>query len=85
MALKAKATTPDLVAQSAAPDVDLESMIAEEILNDIDLQKVRAALFRKASARLFAWLVSGSDRPINISAFPELAQLPSADSEVTAS
>ena len=82
MALKAKATTPpDLAAQSAAPDVDLESMIAEEILNDIDLQKVRAALFRKASARLFAWLVSGSDRPINISQFPELAALPSSDDE----
>jgi hypothetical protein len=47
-------------------------MIAEEILNDIDWQKVRAALFRKASARLFTWLTSGSDTPVNISAYPEL-------------
>lgn len=87
MAVKnSKATTqPDLVAPLSAPDVDLESMIAEEILNDIDWQKVRAAILRKASARLFAWLTSGNNTPINISAFPELAQLPSADSEVTAS
>jgi hypothetical protein len=81
MALKpAKATTPpESVAQSAAPDIDIESMIAEEILNDIDWQKVRAALFRKASARLFTWLTSGSDRPINISAYPELSALPSSE------
>jgi hypothetical protein len=83
MALKnSKATTqPDLVAPLSAPDVDLESMIAEEILNDIDWQKVRAAILRKAPARLFAWLTSGNNTPINISQFPELAALPSSDDE----
>ena len=88
MALKAasKATTPpDQVAQSAAPDINLEDAIADQLLDDIDWQKVRAAILRKAPARLFAWLTSGNNTPINISAFPELAQLPSADSEVTAS
>ena len=88
MALKAasKATTPpDQVAQSAAPDINLEDAIADQLLDDIDWSKVRAAILRKAPARLFAWLTSGNNTPINISAFPELAQLPSADSEVTAS
>ena len=64
-----------------APDIDIESMIADELLNDIDWQKVRAALIKKAPAKLFAWLVSSNDTPINISQFPELAQLPSGDDE----
>ena len=88
MALKnSKATTtPDLVEQSAAPlsiDINLEEAIADELLNDIDWQKVRAAMMRKAKAKFFAWLAQGgSDRPINISAFPELSALPSSqDSE----
>ena len=63
MAVKpAKATTaPDLVAQSAAPlitDIDLESAIADQLLDDIDWQKVRAAIIRKAPAKLFAWFQS---------------------------
>ena len=84
MALKtaSKATTaPESVAQSAAPlitDINLEDAIAEELLNDIDWQKVRAALIRKAPAKLFAWLVQGDNTPINISQFPELAALPSS-------
>ncbi|PZV15681.1 MAG: hypothetical protein DCF20_09860 [Pseudanabaena sp.] len=61
-----------------APNIDIESMIADQLLDDIDWQKVRAALIRKAPARLFRWLTSGDDRPINISQFPELAALPSA-------
>jgi hypothetical protein len=83
MALKTtkQATPPDLVAQSAATlitDIDIESMIADQILDDIDWQKVRAAIIRKAPAKLFAWLTSGNNSPINISQFPELSALPSA-------
>jgi hypothetical protein len=66
-------TPPELVARSAAPDIDLESAIADQLLDDIDWQKVKNALIRKAPARLFAWLTSGNDRPINISQFPELS------------
>jgi hypothetical protein len=81
MALKpAKATTPpESVAQSAAPDIDIESMIADQLLDDIDWQKVRAAIIRKAPAKLFAWLTSGNDTPVNISAYPELSALPSSE------
>jgi len=86
MALKTtkQATPPDLVAQSAAPlitDIDIEDMIADQLLDDIDWQKVRAALIRKAPQKLFAWLVSGNNTPINISAYPELTALPSSDDE----
>jgi hypothetical protein len=86
MAVKpAKATTPpDLVAQSAAPlitEINLEEAIADQLLDSIDWRKVRAALLKKAPAKLFAWLVSGNDTPVNISAYPELAALPSADGE----
>ena len=76
-----QATAPDLVVQSAAPfitEINLEDAIAEELLNNIDWQKVRAALIRKAPAKLFAWLVQGDNTPINISQFPELAALPSS-------
>ena len=75
-------TPPDLVAQSAAPDINLEDAIADQLLDDIDWQKVKNALIRKAPARLFAWFVSGNNSPVNISAFPELSALPSGDSEV---
>lgn len=85
MALKAKATTqPDLVAQSTAPlstDINLEDAIADQLLDDIDWSKVRAAILRKAPAKLFAWLTSGNNTPINISQFPELSALPSSDDE----
>jgi hypothetical protein len=78
MALKpAKASTPpEAVVQS--PDINLEEAIADELLNDIDWGKVRTALISKAPAKLFAWLTSGSNTPINISQFPELAVLPSS-------
>ena len=64
-----------------APDINIEDMIADQLLDDIDWQKVRAALIRKAPAKLFAWLTSGNNTPINISQFPELAVLPSADEQ----
>ena len=86
MALKTtkQATPPDQVAQSAAPlsiEINLEEAIADQLLDDIDWQKVRAAIIRKAPAKLFAWLTSGDNTPINISAFPELTALPSSDDE----
>lgn len=62
-------------------DIDLEDAIADQLLDDIDWSKVRAAIIRKAPAKLFAWLTSGSDRPVNISQFPELASLPSSEGE----
>lgn len=80
-------TQTDLVEQSAAPlitEINLEDAIADQLLDDIDWQKVRAAIIRKAPAKLFAWLTSGNNTPINISAFPELSALPSSDSEVAA-
>ena len=61
--------------------IDLENAIADDLLDSIDWSKVRAALIRKAPAKLFAWLVSGNDTPVNLSPYPELAALPSADGE----
>jgi hypothetical protein len=86
MALKtAKTTTqPESVALCAAPEINLEEAIADQLLDDIDWQKVRAAIIRKAPAKLFAWLAGGDNTPINISQFPELAALPSSDDEVRA-
>ena len=86
MAVKnSKATTPpDLVEQSAAPlisEINLEDAIADELLNNIDWAKVRSVLLKKAPAKLFAWLTSGNDTPVNISAYPELAALPSGDEQ----
>ena len=77
-------TALDLVAQSAAPlitDINLEDAIADQLLNDIDWQKVRSSIIRKAPAKLFAWLTSGNDTPVNLLPYPELAALPSADEE----
>ena len=77
-------TPPETVAQSTAPlstDIKLEDAIADQLLDDIDWSKVRAAILRKAPARLFAWLAGGSNTPINISQFPELSALPSSDDE----
>jgi hypothetical protein len=62
-------------------EINLEDAIADQLLDSIDWRKVRAALLKKAPAKLFAWLVSGNDTPVNISAYPELAALPSADGE----
>ena len=67
--------TPDAIA------FDLEEQIADELLNNIDWAKVRSALLKKAPAKLFAWLVSGNNPPVNISPFPELAALESAEEE----
>jgi|GEM_PF-805379 len=61
--------------------VDIEDAIADELLDSVDWSKVRAAIIRKAPAKLFAWLTSGNNTPINISQFPELAALPSRDDE----
>ena len=60
---------------------DLEEQIADELLNNIDWAKVRSAILKKAPAKLFAWLVSSNDTPVNLSPYPELAALPSADDE----
>jgi hypothetical protein len=85
MALKApkqavETTQPEYQTTPAplSTNVDLEDAIADQLLDDIDWQKVRAALIRKAPAKLFAWLTSGNNTPINISAFPELSALPSS-------
>ena len=67
--------TPDAIA------FDFEEQIADELLNNIDWAKVRSALLKKAPAKLFAWLVNGNDTPVNLSPYPELAALPSADEQ----
>ena len=71
---------PELVTPEAIA-FDLEEQIADELLNNIDWSKVRSALLKKAPAKLFAWLVSSNDTPVNISAYPELAALPSGDEQ----
>jgi len=76
-------TPPEL--PSAAPDIDIESAIADELLASVDWSKVRSALISKAKAKFIEMLFGNpSDRPINISPYPELAALPSADDEVAA-
>jgi hypothetical protein len=73
-------TQPELVT-SGEIAFDLEEQIADELLDNIDWSKVRSALLKKASAKLFAWLTSGNNPPVNISPFPELAALESAEEE----
>lgn len=69
-------------ALSIAPDIDLESAIADELLNDIDWQKVRTALITKAKQKFISMLIgNGSDRPVVISPFPELHALPSGEGD----
>ena len=83
MALKTTAkapTPPESVEQSAAPDINLEDAIADQLLDDIDWQKVRSAMLSKVKQRFFDWLTT-SDRPVNISQFPELAVLSSAEEQ----
>ena len=83
-ALEPSPATVDDVARSAAPliaDIDLEEQIADQLLDSVDWAKVRSALLKKAPAKLFAWLTSSNDTPVNISAYPELASLPSADEQ----
>ena len=73
-------TQPELLTPEAIA-FDLEEQIADELLNNIDWAKVRSALLKKARAKLFAWLVSSNDTPVNLSPYPELAALPSAEGE----
>ena len=73
---------PPDIATPGTQAIDLEDAIADQLLDSVDWQKVGAAIIRKAPAKLFAWLTSGNNTPINISAFPELSALPSSqDSE----
>jgi hypothetical protein len=51
-------TAPDLVAQSAAPDINLEDAIADQLLDSVDWSKVKQALLKKAPAKLFKWFQS---------------------------
>ena len=44
------------VALSAA--VDIENLIADELINDIDWQKVRSALIDRARQKFWVWLSS---------------------------
>ena len=86
MAVKAvkqavEATTQPELLTSDAIAFDLEEQIADELLNNIDWSKVRSAILKQAPAKLFAWLVSSNDTPVNLSPYPELAALPSADEE----
>ena len=73
-------TQPELLTSDEIA-FDLEEQIADELLDNINWAKVRSALLKKAPAKLFAWLVSSNDTPVNISAYPELAALPSADEQ----
>ena len=74
-------TTQPELPTSDAITFNLEEQIADELLNNIDWSKVRSAILKKAPAKLFAWLVSGNDTPVNFLPYPELAALPSADEE----
>ena len=76
-----EATTQPESSMPEAIAFDLEEQIADELLNNIDWSKVRSALLKKAPAKLFAWLVSSTDTPVNLSPYPELAALPDADEQ----
>ncbi len=86
MAAKVVKQTVDVTTQPELPTpdeiaFDLEEQIADELLNKIDWSKVRSALLKKASAKLFAWFVSRNDTPVNLSPYLELATIPSADEQ----
>jgi len=86
MAVKAVKQAVETTTQPELPTSDaitfnLEEQIADELLNNIDWAKVRSALLKKAPAKLFAWLVSGNDTPVNLLPYPKLAVLPSAEEE----
>ena len=76
--------TPQTESLTPVSAFDLEEQIADELLDNIDWSKVRSALLKKAPAKLFAWLTSGNNPPVNISPFPELAALESAEEEKAA-
>lgn len=61
-----------------APGLNIEDMIADQLLDDIDWSRVKSAMLTKVKQRFFAWLTSGNNTPINISQFPELSALPSS-------
>ncbi len=74
-------TTQPEYPNTAAPlstIVDIEGMIADELLNSVDWQQVKLALIEKAKAKFWQWVAKGGDRPVNISQFPELSALPSS-------
>ena len=48
----------DAALSAIAPGVDIEDMIADQLLDDIDWQKVSTALIRRAPAKLFKWFQS---------------------------
>ncbi len=86
MAAKAVKQTVETTTQPEFPSsdeivFDLEDQIADELLSNIDWAKVRSALLKKAPAKLFAWLTNSNDTPVNLSPYPELAALPSADEQ----
>ena len=58
-------TQPETVAQNTAPIVtneivptDIEALIADEILDNLDWQKVRTALIDRARQKFWVWLSS---------------------------
>ena len=58
-------TQPETVAQNAAPiaineiaPTDIEALIADEILDNLDWQKVRESLIARAKQRFWVWLSS---------------------------
>ena len=51
-------TTPEPVAQSTAIDCNIEVLIADEILDNLDWQKVRDTLIARARQRFWIWLSS---------------------------
>ena len=75
------ANKPDFSKSVDVALLNLEDAIADQLLDSIDWAKVRSALLKKAPAKLFAWLTSGNNSPINISQYPELAALPSSEDE----
>ncbi|MBD2319968.1 hypothetical protein [Phormidium tenue] len=67
MATKPKTMAQDEAARSAATDIatnaigpglNIEDMIADQLLDSVDWQKVKQALLKKAPARLFKWFQS---------------------------
>ena len=48
----------DSALNAIAPGLNIEDMIADQLLDSIDWQHVRASLIRKAPQKLFAWLQS---------------------------
>ena len=58
-------TQPETVAQNAAPiatneiaPTDIEALIADEILDNLDWQKVRESLIARGRQRFWVWLSS---------------------------